>query len=1622
MDGSQAVDAMKALQKAAKNMRGSLEKMKAEGKENTAAYKKLEKELLATARMAREAQANYVQLDTIMANLGGSTLRELQKGLREAKREMQNLTADDPKMKKLVAQYKAIDNQIGKITGQWKRQDGAIMSVMKRLIAYVGVYGAFNFVRMQMEKVITQNLKFSDTLADIQKTTGMTRTAIGELNEELNKIDTRTSVDEMHKLAYEAGKLGITGVENVRQFAVAANQLVVALGDELGGADAVTQLMKINQVLGVTAELGIEKALLSTGSAMNFLSQSSTATADKMVGFSSRLAGVAAQSKITMAELVGLGGASDALKQEVEVSATAMNKFLVTLQTNTREVAQAVGMSDAALKEMLTNGDTLDAALLVLERLGQKGGLGAIAPLMKDLGSDGARLTAVLSTMSSNIDFVREMVDKSRTSFAKATSVTDEYNVKNENAAALMARLGNSITKMYVNSGFEEWLTNILGSLMNLPHWFDRNYNSIRNITSAIVGLTVAIISYGKAVAVTKTLASLDILRHILLPSVDGLIKLKMALLGVGKTIKVLWRWLRMTIKANWVVLVITTVVGALAALVTHFGLFGSKVSIAAKAVAEFTAKLARERLELQSLRTALTGAKEGTEERTKLIGELNSKYGRYLDFIITESNYLDSQAYIYAKINAELERTLALKMREQSLDKTMEKYGEPLDEASSALYNDLYKNHGTALASQVQAIIERVVGDNLTKGVDEAWTRFIVEVKKVYKNSADHAPLLSTAYDGFRDYFDVRKDMDEEQRPFEARFQAQAAAAEGRSLTATLDQYNKVFSEINKGGGIATATKEQVLMLQDLAQSAAKIDSANLATYNDTLLATSQRLRALNVQTDVWGKGLSLETSSVDDLVAQYKLLFDQRKQVRGDKDYTQVGSPYTSAAAERAALEEQYKSVEAELKRRGYTTSGNLIKTKGGNGNTDRLSGESLVKKQVTAAMDALEEFFIGREKLINDDYLARKITAAEREQQLQDQEQAHLVARIQLRRRLLGQSNEFDKEYYDMEHHDLQQLADFIAKMGGKLSAEMSRKAAEDLLKIGEAQIKRRQEVEEILRQRDRRGTVNHNTQQELERLGLFWNNQDAGTEAEAKERIQLFEQIAAEAYLIEQRGLDDQRKLHQQYAAATERLTSDQQAVLLYKLQQYHDALTEADRKNFEERQRIVEQHWNASGSALFFDSADDTLDASTSDIERAHSAGALSDGSAAQTQMDIVLQQIGLDEMRYQARLEILERTAATEEQFAALEADRSERLQKSRDLLEQHYLSHVRSMAAEGDKWGTAIGEGLGEMIKGTEDAGKTLLKNLAKMALQSLAQMAQTLVMRQAMQAADVASQGASAAATAGIEAGKAAAISAASIASATAQSMAQPDSVMTFGATGIARAAILTGLIGAALAVALASIDAIFPSSGNTSTAEAASASRKTRLSSGMLTYDSGNLQQIAPDRFPVLGDDGRTYQARYAPRLDTGLVTTPTATTVGGRPALVAERGPEIVIGRETTRALQLSHPDLLRTITAIDRHHSGRYRTFDTGNLAELSADPSAALRDALADALAPSLDALTATLLAQADAQQRLNDRLDHPLQAQINKYGAGGLIDETLDGLEQTRRNNLDPRIRRLYR
>lgn len=194
------------------------------------------------------------------------------------------------------------------------------------------------------------------------------------------------------------------------------------------------------------------------------------------------------------------------------------------------------------------------------------------------------------------------------------------------------------------------------------------------------------------------------------------------------------------------------------------------------------------------------------------------------------------------------------------------------------------------------------------------------------------------------------------------------------------------------------------------------------------------------------------------------------------------------------------------------------------------------------------------------------------------------------------------------------------------------------------------------------------------------------------------------------------------------------------------------------------------------------------------------------------------------------------------------------------------------------------------------------------------------------------------------------------------------------------------------------------------SSSSKKSSSVSKNTKLVSGMLTYDSGNVQDLKP----FVADNGDIYWATEDDgRQKTGvqMITTPRATTINGQHSLVAENGPEIVIGRETTHAMMMNNPALLKALVNYDSNYSGRRaarRAFDNGNVGELASamgDAAAGLTAENGNLLlgAPAANNViannTASQAALMQAVRTLLDRLNEPIYAKIDMYGRGNLYD-----------------------
>src|SRR5690606_25086199 len=245
-----------------------------------------------------------------------------------------------------------------------------------------------------ISKARDEYARFDDILADVMKTTNLTKNSVKELNDELQKIETRTSQEDLLGLARIAGKLGYTEIEDITEFVRANNQIIVALNEDLGGnvEETVNKIGKLVDIFKLKDIYSTEDAFLKVGSAINELGMASTANEGYMVEFARRMAGVAPLAGITIEEILGLGATLDQLGQTSEVSSTALSKLFLAIAKDATTYSKYAKMEVNDFKTLLEK-DFMAAFTRVLEGVkGSSEGINQLAETLGDLGLDGGRV------------------------------------------------------------------------------------------------------------------------------------------------------------------------------------------------------------------------------------------------------------------------------------------------------------------------------------------------------------------------------------------------------------------------------------------------------------------------------------------------------------------------------------------------------------------------------------------------------------------------------------------------------------------------------------------------------------------------------------------------------------------------------------------------------------------------------------------------------------------------------------------------------------------------------------------------------------------------------------------------------------------------------------------------------------------------------------------------------------------------------------------------------------------------------------------------------------------------------------------------------------------------------
>lgn len=643
-------------------IKNRIQQLNTSQKEANLTIDKYDEEIKAATRSVTDLVRENNLIDTTLKNISGASLRDLQYSLKIVNERLADQKQGTAAFEDLTDHAKKLKAQIAAINGEQEKSASLFGKTAnflnKNWGAITQTIAAFSGLSANVRQCVDVYTEMDQEMNNVRKYTGQSMEEVMEMNEDFKKIDTRTPRKHLNELAESAGRLGITSKDSIEEFVDAADKISVALGDDLGD-DAIDKVGKLAMAFGEDDRLGLRGAMLATGSAINELAQNSSASAGYLVEFTARVAGVGKQVGLTQAQIMGFGAVMDENMQKDEMASTAFSQLLTKMSTDTKTFAKMAGV-DLKTFSNLVKTDINTAVLTLMDNLKSKGGFDQLGKMFGDMGLDGTRAVAVLSTMADKIDDVRSRQEIATNAYKEATSVIEEFDVQNTTIQGDIEKAKNRFHELAIELG-EKLLPVVKYSistggiaikLLSVATSFTLKYwRVIVVLASGIVAYTLVVkaeaIAEKAATAAKMASAAADKLKAVRTAfaasaqeAYNIAVKVGTRQITLATAAQQLWN---KAILANPYSAILATMVAVTATLVA----FTSKADKATKAQRELNeaneeaaADCRSEVAELSSLVKLAQDKSSSDEVRKEAIKKLQEKYPGYLDNLNLENIY----------------------------------------------------------------------------------------------------------------------------------------------------------------------------------------------------------------------------------------------------------------------------------------------------------------------------------------------------------------------------------------------------------------------------------------------------------------------------------------------------------------------------------------------------------------------------------------------------------------------------------------------------------------------------------------------------------------------------------------------------------------------------------------------------------------------------------------------------------------------------------------------------------------------------------------------------------------------------------------------------------------------
>lgn len=454
---------------------------------NTDEYKRLGNQIAALKTIQqeqRQEERNAINQFKQNADQGKNSYRALNAELVRLRNSYKDLTAEErqgafgqrtiTRIKELDRELKSIDANLGNFqrnVGNYSNSFNKLGDALTGGLVTGGIVAVAALAKQGLQELFELNKAIADIQANVVKTTDLSFDQVTSLTEELKKLDTRTTLEELLNISTVAGRLGVKGEKGVFEFTKAIDVLNVALGDDFGGnVEVVTdQVGKLSNVLfGATTdgELLAEN-LLSLGNGLNVLAANGAASANGITDFSTRIAALGIPLGLTAGEILGISASLEELGVTAERGGTATGRIFQALTQDSKKFAKEFGITPKVLKDAgieaksftdLVNTDLVKALQLASSRAVtlSKDNVD-LSSKLKAVGLTGAGELETFLKLGQANERLSENIGVANKALESQDSLLSEAAAKNENLAGAYERLINDIREFFVSSDVQDF-------------------------------------------------------------------------------------------------------------------------------------------------------------------------------------------------------------------------------------------------------------------------------------------------------------------------------------------------------------------------------------------------------------------------------------------------------------------------------------------------------------------------------------------------------------------------------------------------------------------------------------------------------------------------------------------------------------------------------------------------------------------------------------------------------------------------------------------------------------------------------------------------------------------------------------------------------------------------------------------------------------------------------------------------------------------------------------------------------------------------------------------------------------------------------------------------------------